>query len=651
MAVAFVVLSFLSIVVALPRALGWRARLLDAAVIGGVLVTLVTEGASLVHLVTPRALTWAWAAVAVVTVAAAALAFRRPPVSAGGDALADAAPQTLMLLAPVAAIVLGTGLIVGFGWPSQWDSMVYHLPRIDHWLQNRSVAFYPTNIVRQLFNPPWAEYAALQLIALGGDERWGNVVAWSSMVGSLAGVSLIAERLGARARGQIVAVLACATLRMGILQASGTQNDYVTAFWLVAMTAGLLSPSPPPTAPWGALRVGASLGLAMLTKGTAVLFAAPLMALLWPYAFRPTQRMVQAALLVAIVAASLNLPHAIRNEAAFGHALGPASPGSATGGADDSLVNETMSPGLFASNLVRNLAIHIGTGSARIDGVTTDVIARAHATLGLDADDPRTTRLYPLPHFVVAGSAADPDRTGDPVHLALLLGACITIVVTARRGLPGPRARYLAALVLALAVFSVVLKWQPWHARLQLPLFVLAAPLIGVTAERWRGRWLVVAALVMSLGALPPLLKNYLAPLASRASVFTVPRARQYFHWFGQPSEARYPAYVAAAELLRARRCFDVGLLLGWDDWEHPWWPLVSGEGADAIRIRHVGVENPSAVLRDREPAFVPCGVIAGKRPTGDVLEIAGARYRRAFEDEALSVFVSESASAAATVR
>jgi len=84
--------------------------------------------------------------------------------------------------------------------------------------------------VRQLFNPPWAEFAMLHLALLGGDERWANGVQWFSMLGSLAGVSLIAKHLGAAARGQLFSALFCATIPMGILQAAGTQNDYVTAF-------------------------------------------------------------------------------------------------------------------------------------------------------------------------------------------------------------------------------------------------------------------------------------------------------------------------------------------------------------------------------------------------------------------------------------
>jgi hypothetical protein len=52
------------------------------------------------------------------------------------------------MAAAIVGIASTTGLLAAVAWPSQWDSMVYHLPRIDHWIQNRSVAFYPTHILR-----------------------------------------------------------------------------------------------------------------------------------------------------------------------------------------------------------------------------------------------------------------------------------------------------------------------------------------------------------------------------------------------------------------------------------------------------------------------------------------------------------------------
>jgi hypothetical protein len=51
--------------------------------------------------------------------------------------------------------------------PNNWDSMAYHLPRIEHWIQNKNIYPYPTNIVRQVLTSPLSEYiiANFQILA------------------------------------------------------------------------------------------------------------------------------------------------------------------------------------------------------------------------------------------------------------------------------------------------------------------------------------------------------------------------------------------------------------------------------------------------------------------------------------------------------
>lgn len=59
--------------------------------------------------------------------------------------------------APYYGILLVIGIIVLFlalvTTPNNWDSMTYHLPRIVHWAQNRSVGHYATNSIRQISSP------------------------------------------------------------------------------------------------------------------------------------------------------------------------------------------------------------------------------------------------------------------------------------------------------------------------------------------------------------------------------------------------------------------------------------------------------------------------------------------------------------------
>ena len=132
-------------------------------------------------------------------------------------------------------------------------------------------------ILRQLHSNPWSEFAILHFQILDGGDRFANFIQWFSMVGSIVGVSLLAKELKATIRGQIFAAVACATIPMGILQGSSTQTDYVVSFWLVCFVyfamllrrkADLLY----------ALATGVALGLAILTKATAYIFAFPFLA-------------------------------------------------------------------------------------------------------------------------------------------------------------------------------------------------------------------------------------------------------------------------------------------------------------------------------------------------------------------------------------
>lgn len=63
-------------------------------------------------------------------------------------------------------------------------------------------------------------------------------------------------------------------------------------------------------------------------------------------------------------------------------------------------------------------------------------------------------------------------------------------------------------------LFCVMLRWQPWITRLQLPFFVMMGPAIGtVLAERIRRNVIIVIGVGLVLGALPSMLLNQKRPL------------------------------------------------------------------------------------------------------------------------------------------
>lgn len=345
---------------------GWRASFVHATTAWGVLAILFTEGLSLIQGLSPAILAVAWVLSDLIPIGSIWYQLRR-----------DERPHRTLwslparvldwadigLLTGVGVIVTMVGLTALLSPPNAADVMTYHLPRVVHWVQQHSVAFYPTQESRQLQTAPGAEYLILQLHALSGRDCFDNLVQWWSLVGSIVGVSLIAQEMGAGPRGQALAAMVCATIPQGILQASGAENDYVLAAWLVAFVWYLLrfSRTERVTTLYG---IGSTIGLACLTKSTALIFAPPVFIFLsvawtkrtWKLFFK----MLPAVLFPLVI---INAGYWARNTQRYGSPLGP------TNVRESKFPNNTFSIGTVASNMVRNAALHLATPSTAANSV------------------------------------------------------------------------------------------------------------------------------------------------------------------------------------------------------------------------------------------------------------------------------------------
>jgi hypothetical protein len=129
------------------------------------------------------------------------------------------------MLVSIAVLVLLTGLVAVFAGPTESDSISYHLPRVIHWAQDRSVAPFATPNSRQIWAPPWTEYVALNLLVLLKGDRLVNLVQWFAAIAALIVVSRIAALAGLHREGQIASALVAATIPMLIDEASTLMTD------------------------------------------------------------------------------------------------------------------------------------------------------------------------------------------------------------------------------------------------------------------------------------------------------------------------------------------------------------------------------------------------------------------------------------------
>jgi hypothetical protein len=469
--------------------------------------------------------------------------------------------------------------------PNNWDSMTYHMGRVVHWIQNKNVSFYPTHIDRQNFLTPWAEFAIMQLQILYGGDRFANLVQWFSMVGSVIGVSLIARELGGNRRAQLLAGVIAVLIPMGILQSTSTQNDLVVGFWIICfiyfafrLMHGLDMSY--------AIASGCALGLAMLTKSTAYIVLLPFL-IWWVIAFMRGRKYKIAGSLkyfvaIGLIAITLNLPHFIRNQTAYGTPFGHEDRVSLYS-------NERVSLPILFSNLVRNLALHAGT---RLTPLNDQIEELVGLLLGSEIDNPDST--WPNTTLQIRRTLSE-DTAGSPAHLLLIITSCLLLIWTWTRVTASNKDPRIYALVLiaAFVIFSVYLRWNPWHGRLHLSMLFLWSPFVAVILTRkLNHRLLSLLLILLVIYALPYLIQNQSRPLVGESSIISTSRLDLYF----VKQQRIRTAYNRAVDVIVDNCITDVGIDIGGDEWEYPIWTLFDDRGWEP-RIEHVNVHNPSATL------------------------------------------------------
>jgi hypothetical protein len=269
-----------------------------------------------------------------------------------------------------------------------------------------------------------------------------------------------------------------------------------------------------------------------------------------------------------------------------------------------------MSPAVFVSNSIRNVAMHVPTDCESPLTILNQpgrwlltVLGRLHELTGLSPTDVGTTWGYVNVFDKSMGCVYNEHFSGNALHALLIFGVCIALLFLRS---VNPLVKWFSlALVTGFILLNYTLRWQVWGSHLQLPLFLLWVPMIAITLSSIGQSDLsrIAALLAVSLSFLW-IYHNELRPLSDLLSGSSLPRDEQYF----LSTQASYSDFNSMTEMVAQTGCKRVGLRISSLDLEYPLWVLLQEKGFDGV-IHHIGVTNETNVFED--PTFMPCAVIS----------------------------------------
>ncbi|WP_159801368.1 glycosyltransferase family 39 protein [Flavobacterium sp. MK4S-17] len=468
----------------------------------------------------------------------------------------------LWVIIAMMSLLLFQGIIYP---PNNWDSLSYHMSRIMFWLGNESVNHFPTFILRHLYQPPLAEYYILNINLLNGNDYFANSVQWLFLLLTILASWSVLEYFKVSWNYKILNAFLIVTIPSVLLQASTTKNDIVCSFFIITSIYFCLKAYYIP-AFRNFIFLGMSAGFAFFTKGTGYMFMAPVLIIFSTaiviqvfstHNFKSIYKGLAAIIIIILINAGLyirnyNINHNILTIDEIEGKM---------------YSNDKMNAKLLLSNIIKNSGLHLGYP---IGEKSDEFIRDLHKKLNIDINDGATNynnANYQLPVNITTHE----DLVPNLIHYILTLLSCIALLCFMLRYKKNKLALLFGlTILLQIIFFCGYLKWQPWHTRLHIPIFILSTILITVVSMRIKWyRYIVFATLpLLAYGFYFNCFYNNIRPIIKSPYTLNLkPGTNRYKKYFANQLHL-YDDYVKIADMIYNDMPEKMGITLG--DWEYP---------------------------------------------------------------------------------
>jgi hypothetical protein len=398
---------------------------------------------------------------------------------------------SIILLVSLVVYILPLLFLALYSPPNNFDSHSYHLNRMLFWINNGNLDHYPTQHIQQLYLNVFAEYLMLDNYLLTGSDQNTGLIQFGAMIGSLAGISLVASKFGMKEKGQLLAAIFLLTLPIGIFESTSTQVDYVACFFFIAYIYfgyDLIEKKPM----LSLMGLALSLAFGGSSKYTIFIFALPF-TVYFAVRILAKYRIGYALKVLCVAATVLVLTFSAffyRNYQLFGNMMSPPKENRFY---SEAIPVEKYSIRYTLSGIVKNAGLNIGLPNTGINFFMDAKIRQLHDWMGVDIDD-LGLRLDP---FSVRYSVHE-DMVPNTIHFWIIVLAGILLLFFPGRS----KIKWFWTLsVLGFVLFCTLLKFQLWSTRTQMPFFAMGAVMVAYVYTEllhWKTAILVSPLLLMS---------------------------------------------------------------------------------------------------------------------------------------------------------
>ncbi len=478
------------------------------------------------------------------------------------------------IILPFLFVLFLSILLQGYLYPpNNWDSMTYHLPRISHWIENNSIENYPTNITRQIYSPPFSEYAMAQTSILSKNDSLNFSVQLFYFVGTCLLVVAILKLFTQNKLILFLGFCLAFTLPEAVLQASSTQNDVVHSFFLISALYFAIRFKREQNMENGSF-LGVASGLALLSKIIAFFYVPALLILVGIFAIVKSIKTKQWLPVLSIVLTGgiilfINLNFTLRKFDFTNNISGTSE------NIEDGITFEKYGPKLLVSTCIKNIALH---ADPLVMGNLGNVLAeKSHLVIGQNINE-KGTNVFDTKFNAVAYWRNHEDTQPNTL-IIILFFSCIGVlnVQIVRKKIKwfSLTTGVLVLIVLQFITLNLIIRWEPWNSRIHTPLFFEIIIFCGLVlaAQKNTHSFLYNTIITCAVGhAIFLSVLNYTRPIVNNKKFTTTIRmtdTRYKKYFANQPH--MYTEFEKFHKILGILKTpTNIGYISHIDGWEYP---------------------------------------------------------------------------------